>query len=149
MHQKEVSLFLEAFELASNQFYLDAIQKFKKLVDDFPDSDLADDALYDIGFCYFEMIQFEKSIQVLEQMVNKYPDGTITALENSNEYGKTAAKAYYLILQCYLGLGNPEKAQSFISILEEYDDTYVLIESEKVSFASLGKNAIQLYNQQL
>jgi len=145
MHEKEIQYFLEAFQLAKEQFFVDAIQIFQKLVDDFPESDLADDALYDIGFCYYEMNQFQKSIEVLEKMVRKYPDGTITTLENSNEYGKTAAKAYYLIVQCNIGLGNIQKAESYLPILEKYTDTYVLIKSEKTYFAQLAKDAINAF----
>ena len=101
MHEKEIQYFTEAFKLAKEKFYVDSIYKFKQLVTEFPDSDLADDSLFNIGFCYYEMNQFQKSIEILEEMVESYPDATITALENSNEFGKTAAKAYYLIVQCY------------------------------------------------
>jgi tetratricopeptide (TPR) repeat protein len=145
MHEKEIQYFLEAFQLAKEQFFVDAIHIFQKLVDDFPESDLADDALYDIGFCYYEMNQFQKSIEVLEEMIQKYPDGTITALENSNEFGKTAAKAYYLIVQCNIGLGDIQKAESYLPILKKYTNTYVLINSEKISFAQLAKDAINAF----
>ena len=120
MHEKEILYFTDAFQLTHEKCYVDAIHKFQKLVDDFPESDLADDALYNIGLCYYEMNQFQKSIEVLEEMIDKYPDATITALENGNEFGKTSAKAYYLIVQCYIGLDNIKKAESYIPILKQY-----------------------------
>ena len=45
---------------------------------------------------------------------------TISTLNDSNEYGKTAAKAYYLIVQCYIGLGDIEKAKTYIHALEDF-----------------------------
>jgi len=145
MHEKEILYFTNAFQLAQEKFYVDAIHKFQGLIDDFPESDLADDAMYNIGLCYYEMNQFQKCIEILEKMIEKYPDATITALENGNEFGKTAAKAYYLIIQCYIGLGDIQKAESYIPMLENYTNTYVLQNSEKFSFAQLAKELITKY----
>ena len=131
MHEKEILYFTEAFQLAQEKCYVDAIHKFQNLVNDFPDSDLADDAMYNTGLCYYEMSQFQKSIEILEEMIEKYPDATITALENGSEFGKTAAKAYYLIVQCWIGLGDIQKAETYIPKLEEYTNTYVVRNSEK------------------
>ena len=80
-------------------------------------------------------------------MIWKISDATITAIENGNEFGKTAAKAYYLIVQCYIGLGDIQKAGSFIPILENYTDSYVMKDSEKSSFAMLSKEVIKTYIQ--
>ena len=71
MHKKEILYFTEAFQLVQEKCYLDAIHKFQDLVNDFPESDLADDALYNIGLSYYEMNQFQKSIEVLEEMIEK------------------------------------------------------------------------------
>ena len=147
MHEKEILYFTEAFQLTQEKCYVDAIHKFQKLVNDFPDSDLADDAMYNIGLCYYEMNQFQKSIEILEEMIEKYPDATITALENGSEFGKTAAKAYYLIVQCCIGLGDIQKAETYIPILEEYTNTYVVRNSEKYSFEQLAKDAINTYDK--
>jgi tetratricopeptide (TPR) repeat protein len=145
MHEKEIQYFTEAFQLTKDEFFVDAIHIFQKLVDEFPESDLADDALYNIGLCYFEMNQLQKSIEVLEEMIEKYPDATITALESGNDFGKTTAKAYYLIVQCYIGLGDIQKAESYIPILKNYTNTYVVRDSKNYSFFQLAKNAINTY----
>jgi hypothetical protein len=79
-------------------------------------------------------------------MIKKFPDATITALESGDDFGKTAAKAYYLIVQCYIGLGDIQKAESYIPILENYPNTYVIKNSEKLSFAQLAKELITKYN---
>ena len=143
MHEKEIQYFTEAFQLTQDEFFVDAIHIFQKLVDEFPESDLADDALYNIGLCYFEMNQLQKSIEVLKEMIEKYPDATITALENANEFGKTVAKAYYLIVLCYIGLNDIQKAESFIPILKEYNDSYVIKNGQKVTFEEIADGSIK------
>ena len=145
MHEKEILYFTDAFQLAQEKFYVDAIHKFQELVNNFSESDLADDAMYNIGLCYYEMNQFQKSIEILEEMIEKYPDTTITALENSNEFGKTSSKAYYLIVQCYIALGNINNAESYIPLLEKDTNTYILKDSVKFSFAQLARDAIDKY----
>jgi len=142
MHEKELEYFQESLYHINNQFYVDAIKGFQDFINEFPQSDLVDDSMYNTGLCYYEMNQFKKSIEVLEDMIQKYPDATITSLGNANESGKTAAKAYYLIVQCYLGLGDIKKAESVIPILEGYNDTYVEKNAEKFSFAQLADDSI-------
>lgn len=48
MHAKEIQYFTEGLNLAKYEFYLDAIHKFNMLIDEFAQSDLADDALYNV-----------------------------------------------------------------------------------------------------
>ena len=79
MHEKEIQYFADAFQLAHDKFYIDAINQFNKLIDEFPDSDLADDALLNIGLCYYTMSQFEKSIEILNYLIQHYPEATISA----------------------------------------------------------------------
>ena len=147
MHEKEIQYFTKAFELAKDKFYIDAVHQFQSLIKEFPDSDLADDALYNVGLCYYEMCQFEKAIEVLEEMIEKYPDATITALEDGNEFGKTAAKAYYLIVQCYIGLDNVSKAEAYIPIIEKYNNTYISKDDKKVSFKTLAQIVITKFKE--
>ena len=145
MHEKELQYFTEAFQLAHDKFYLDAITHFNKLIDEFPDSDLADDALLNIGLCYYTMSQFEKSIEISNYLIQHYPEATISALNDGNEFGKTAAKAYYLIVQCYIGLGDIEKAKTYIPIIDTYTETYVETKDGNSSFSELAEQAIQTY----
>ncbi len=145
MHEKEIQCFTEAFQLVHDKFYLDAINQFNTLIDEFPDSDLADDAFLNIGLCYYEMNQFDKSIETLNYLIQHYPDATISAINNGNEFGKTAAKAYYLIVQCCIGLDDIEKAKTYIPIIDDYKKTYVETEHGKVSFSKLAEEAIQTY----
>ena len=145
MNNKEIQYFTEGFKLASKQFYIDSMHKFQELVDEFPESDLADDALYNIGLCYFEMNQFQQCIDTLLGMIKKYPDATITSLEESNAFGRTAAKAYYLILQCHLGLNDIQSAEAILPKLDLYTDTYILVNDQKIFFSEIAQNTINKY----
>ena len=145
MHEKEIQYFTEAFQLAHDKFYLDAINQFNALIDEFPDSDLADDALLNTGLCYYAMNQFDKSLETLKYLIQNYPEATISALNDGNGFGKTAAKGYYLIVQCYIGLGDIEKAKTYIPIIDTYTETYVETKDGKISFSELAEQAIQTY----
>ncbi len=145
MHEQEIIYFSDALKLAKGDFLIDAIEKFKKLIAEFPNSDLADDAMYNIALAYFNMGQFEKAIEELRSLIGKYPNGTITALDNTREFGKTAAKAYYLIVNCYIGLGQIDKAKETLSKLGQYTDSYVEKDGKKITFDEMAKKSIEVY----
>ena len=146
MHEKEIQYFTEAFQLAQDKFYVDAMHKFNKLVDDFPESDLADDALLNVGLCYYEMNQFAQAIEILEHVIELHPEATISVIGGGNEFGRTAGKAYYLIVQCYIGLGDIKKAESYIPILRNYPKTYIKNEYGKITFDKLAGESIKTFN---
>ncbi|MFT5249953.1 MAG: tetratricopeptide (TPR) repeat protein [bacterium] len=143
MHDKEIQYFVEGLNLAKNEFYLDAINKFDMLIDEYSQSDLADDALYNVGLCYFKINQFEQAIETFNQVITNYPDATISALDNGNEFGLTAAKCYYGILLLNLSLGNINKIESTIEELKKYNEnTYVIVDNEKKSYEDLSKELL-------
>ena len=146
MHEQEIMYFSEALKLAKGDFFIDAVVKFKKLIVEFPNSDLADDAMYNIALSYFNMAQFEKAIEELKMLIDKYPNGTITALDSTKEFGKTAAKAYYLIVNCYLGLGQVDKAKETLSKLGKYTDSYVEKDGKKITFDQMARTALEVYS---
>ena len=78
-------------------------------------------------------------------MIEKFPHSTISALESNSEFGKTAAKGYYLIIQCYIGLDDIDKAKSFLEKIKSFDSSYVIINQEKITFYELSINAINSY----
>jgi tetratricopeptide (TPR) repeat protein len=145
MQERATLYFEEAIALAKGGFNLDAIEKFKKLVQEFPESDLADDAEYNVALCYFQINQFEKAISILESLVADYPEATITPMEKNGEFGRTAAKSYYLMVICYLALGRVEKAEEIILKMGEYIDSYVMKGDKKFTYSQLGREAIETY----
>ncbi len=148
MHELEINYFLEGLKYINGKFFVDAIEQFKKLVKEFPDSELADDAEYNISLCYFELNQFDSAITNLNKLIKDYPDATITVLGAGNEFGRTAAKSYLLMINCYLALGEVEKIKEILTLMEPYNDSYIIInEGKRVTYHDLAKNAIDLYQK--
>jgi TolA-binding protein len=146
MHTKEIRLFTKALQLAKDEFYIDSLHAFQLLIKEFPDSELVDDSIFNIGLCYFNMNQFERSIESFDNVISSHPDATISILDGGNEYGRTAAKCYLGIINCHLGLGNIEKARSLLKILENFTDSYILRQNgDKELFYSIAERAINVY----
>lgn len=143
MHDKEIQYFSEGLQQAKQEFYLDAINKFQLLIDEYPNSDLADDAQYNIGLCYFKMKQIEQAIEAFKQVIINYPDASISSLDNASEFGKTAAKCHYGIFQCLLLIGKEEEAKKELEKLKPFNqNTYVLIDEKKINYEELAKEII-------
>ena len=86
MHDKEITLFTNGLKFAQDEFFLDSINEFNKLVEDYPDSELADDAYFNIGLCYFEMNHFIKAIEFYNVVINDYPDSGDSGFSDYGEY---------------------------------------------------------------
>ncbi len=52
-----------------------AIKLFNQFLEKYPHNDLADNALYWIGECYYAATDFEKAIETFKEVVKKYPRG--------------------------------------------------------------------------
>lgn len=150
MRDLEIQLFSEGMNYANEEFYLDAISKMKNLLSKFPDSELVDDALYNIGLCYFHMSQFDNAIFYFNKCIIDYPDGTISVLVGGNEYGHTAAKCHFAIMNCHLALGKIDDAKLALSNMANYPDSYVQLENDdKLTYEQLATNAFQIFTNQL
>jgi TolA-binding protein len=145
VHQQEVEYFIEAVRLFKDNLLIDAIGKFRELITKFPNSDLADDAKYNIALSYFNINQLDKAVEELKQLINEYPEGTITALDNTKEFGKTSAKALYLLVNCFLGLRKVDEAKRILPELVKYKDSYVEENGRTIPFHDLAENAINIY----
>ena len=146
MHEKEIQLFTEAIQMAKDEFYMDAIKLLEQLIQEFKESELVDDALYNIGLCYFNMNQFEKAIELFQKVIHQYPDATISILDGGNEFGKTAAKCHYATMNCFLGMGRLDLALDILNSLDDFPDSYVVSDlGEKRSFKELATKAIEIY----
>jgi len=147
MHDKEITYFSIAIEKVRSEFYVDAINQYTQLIKEFPESELVDDALYNVGLCYFKMNQFEKAIEYYQKVVDEHPDSIISILEGSNEFGKTPAKCHYAMLNCFLALGNVSKANEQLEFTKSYPNSYVLINEEKKTFTDLACSLLESYNK--
>ena len=147
MHDKEIILFTNGLKFAQDEFFLDSINEFYTLVEDYADSELADDALYNIGLCYFEMNSFVKAIEIYNVVINDYPGSTISSLEGRGESGKTAAKCHYAILNCFLALNKLKEATRELQKAKEYPESFVIYEGKRITFYQLAMQALKTYNQ--
>ncbi len=150
IRDREIQLFSDGMNFAKEEFFLDAISKMQELETEYPDSELVDDALYNIGLCYFNMNHFEKSIAYFKKVINEFPEGTISVLTGGNEYGKTGAKCWYAIMNCNLAMGDIDDAKEALSELANYNESYILHENgEKITYEELAKNAFNLFVNQV
>ena len=65
MHELEIEYFLEGLKFIQGKFFIDAIEQFKKIVKDFPESELADDAEYNISLHSPQLKAFDRISQRL------------------------------------------------------------------------------------
>ncbi|MCY3773948.1 MAG: tol-pal system protein YbgF [Gemmatimonadetes bacterium] len=52
-----------------------AVRQFTQYIEYFPDSDLADDAQYYIGDCYYTQSLYTQALDAYEMLLNAHPDG--------------------------------------------------------------------------
>ena len=72
---KEDELYEISLDLFKQDRFGEASAGFQRLVDDHPDSDIADNALFWIGECHMAQQHYEQAILVYHDVVNKYPNG--------------------------------------------------------------------------
>ncbi len=147
MHEKEIELFTKSLQYCQDEFYLDAIESLLDLASTYPKSELADDALYNVGLCFFNLNQFEKAIEYFQRVINEFPEATISVLEGGDEYGQTAAKCYYATLNCCLAMGRIEEAADIIEKLVAFPDSYVVrADGTKLTYKEFAELALNTYN---
>lgn len=141
--------FQEGVRLTSQGFYLDAIDQFRKLVAEHPEGDLADDASYNIGLCYFQLDQFELALEEFRKTIAAYPEATIDPGGPLQEKGKTAAKARLGCVSCLLGLGRLEEAKETLAKLKEYPESGVTGQDGSFkTFHALGEELVAKLEEQ-
>lgn len=69
----------ELYDLALRDYqrgsYDMAVRQFAQYIEYFPDSDLADDAQYYIGDCYYTQSLYTQALDAYEMLLGAYPDG--------------------------------------------------------------------------
>jgi TolA-binding protein len=117
--------FQEAIGLAAENLVVEAAASFREVVEGWPDSDLADDALYNVGACYLALNQFARAAETFQEVIERYPDATISTSDGRGEVGRTAAKAWLGLVAAQLGLGHPDEARAAVDRLGDYPDSRV------------------------
>ena len=64
----------------AQRLFTQALKEFEGVLTEFPNSGKIPEALLKKGFCYFELGKVKKSKQLLESVVNQYPDSSVSRL---------------------------------------------------------------------
>jgi len=82
---------------------------FSIIVNEYPQSEKADDAQYSIGLCYLRQEKYEEAITAFQRVTRRYPESNL------------ADDSQYLIGYSYYSMDNlPEAIEAFQVVLEEY-----------------------------
>ncbi len=139
-------IFSRAVQLAHGEFYVAAIEQFRRVTEMESGEGLPDDAQYNIGLCFFKMNAFDRAKTEFQRVIDEYPDATIATDECPGEIGKTAAKAHLGLLMCALATGDRTEADAQMEALLQYPESYVVDEAEgRRTFHQLGEELIENY----
>lgn len=105
-------LYKQAFSAMESGDLETAKSLFAKLVEQYPDSSLADNALYWIGEIYYSHNDYQTAANYFNQVIEKYPDGN-----------KVPAAMLKLAL-CYKGMDKVDKAKQVLQqVISKYPNT--------------------------
>lgn len=131
--------FAEAVERAMQGYLFDAIALFQDVVRRDRRSDVADDALFNIGACYLQMHLYNDAEKAFTQVLEQYPDATIHAVAGGQEVGRTAAKALLGRYRARRMLKDSAGAAADRDALQGYGDSYVVNpDGQRITFFELA-----------
>jgi len=121
--------------------YQQALETYRALLRDYPDSKYAEDALYNVAWCQFQLEQEEEAIQILQEVVHRFPQGEYAADAqftigdfhyNRKEY-QQAQEAYQKVAELF---PDHPRAQQAISLVHEIGQigSYLAYQSAVVLF---------------
>ncbi len=115
----------EAFQTYNNRHYKEAIQKFRELLQENPNTSLSDNCQYWIGECYYSLGKYDQAIIEFEK---------VFTFPHSNKEDDAQLK----IGMTYMKLGNKQRAKdAFKTLIEKYP------KSEYVSLAKRFLSQLQ------
>ena len=119
--------------------YEEAEPKFRELLNDYPDSQFAENAYYSLGHLYYELKQYESSREAFRMVLQKFP--------NSNFIDD----AQYLIGRCFFEEVNYNQAYSEFEKVELIDDPTLMEKARYyagLSLLNMGRNQESLTTYQ-
>ncbi|MFH1868051.1 MAG: outer membrane protein assembly factor BamD [Candidatus Omnitrophota bacterium] len=122
------------------EFYREAQEAFEKIVEDYPDSDVAADAKFQVAFCAsvasgksgYDQELTEEAIREFEEFANQHPDSELVkdALDEKRQLVDKRANSYFKIAKFYERVGKYESASLYYNkIMEEFPQASVLPDS--------------------
>lgn len=150
--QGDYALFQQGFVKGLQKDYMGKVVALNKLIDQYPQSDYVDDALYEQGRAFVQMEQNNQAIRTFSQLTSKFPESAL-AKKAANEVGllyfqnnqyDEAIAAYKLVIEKYPGSEEARMAQR--------DLRSIYIEQNRVddyaSYISTQKGVINLDNNE-
>lgn len=137
------TLFSEAVQCKNEGLLVDAIRKFREVVEIDPEGHLADDAQVNVALCFFHMKQFSLAKTEFRKVIDDYPNAEIEPSDSSTEFGMTAAKALYGEVSCCIALNQLSDARELLKEMTPYTDSYVLVGKERITFYDLARKAVE------
>ena len=72
---RPIELYKQAYEYVREHQHAEAIEAFEAFLDQYPDHDYADNAMYWMGEAYYDSQNYEKALSCFEKVIQLYPDG--------------------------------------------------------------------------
>jgi len=111
--------------------YQQATEKFLKLINEFPESNLVLQATYKLSKSYFRIKDYSKTVEVCKEFLEKYPQ----------YQGPEIEEIYFWLGQSYLGLEQYQEAEeTFARLSSLYPDFTLIKEVEYLRSLSLFKS---------
>lgn len=121
----------QAYYNAGNVF--EAVSAFRELLEEFPESQWAEEARYNLGYAFFQNEDYDQAIEEYRTLIQTYPSDPL------------AAKAQYGIGDALFNAGRPEEAvEAYRVVLERYPRSpYVSDAAAGIQYAlvSMGDDA--------
>lgn len=119
------------------EFYAEAQEAFEKIVENYPDSDVAAEAKFQVAFCAsvasgksgYDQELTKEAIKEFEEFARQHPDSELVkeAREEKRQLIDKRADSYFEIARFYERVGKYESASLYYNkILEEFPQTAVL-----------------------
>ncbi len=105
VYGEPILLYNSARSLLLEENFHDAAGLFKNFLKQYPDSDLADNALYWLGECHYSLGDFQKAIHTFKKVVTLYPNG-----------GKVP-DALLKTAYAYLSLDDADRAHHYLKLV--------------------------------
>ncbi len=126
----EEQLYAQVLDFQEKQQWDDVIKTYEQLVKQYPESEKADEHLYQLGMTYaHDAKQFQKAIETWERLVETYPDSRL--ITNTK----------FMIGYCYANdIKDLDKARAaYEKFVEEYPE-HELVASVKWELEHLGQD---------
>ena len=75
---KGYAYYRKAFECGHKKDFIGAAKEFQKVLDEYPESQLADDAQYQKAICYFALKEYEQAVEEFEKVKKNFPESYLS-----------------------------------------------------------------------